>query len=79
VKSRFSRCFKEHKADLPTPSGTLRVDFQIAGSGKVTKVQTSLPGTGVSKCVEGIIRSLAFPRHVDVAVGVPLPITWDMP
>jgi len=79
VKSRFSRCFKEHKADLPTPSGTLRVDFQIAGSGKVTKVQTSLPGTGVSKCVEGIIRSLAFPRHVDVAVGVPLPITWDRP
>jgi hypothetical protein len=33
----------------------------------------------VSKCVEGIIRSLAFPRHVDVAVGVPLPITWDRP
>ncbi|MFT3710097.1 MAG: protein kinase [Archangium sp.] len=78
VKGRIQKCFQEHKGELPTPQGVLKVEFEIASSGKVTTVTTSLPGTGVSKCVEASIRAAGFPRHVDQAIRVPLPLTWDV-
>jgi serine/threonine-protein kinase len=78
VKSRIQRCFQEHKGDLPTPQGVLRVEFEIASSGKVSSISTSLPGTGVSKCVEAAIKAAGFPRHVDQGIRVPLPLSWDV-
>ena len=78
VKARIQKCFVEHKGDLPTPAGVLRVEFEIASSGKVTSITTSLPGTNVSKCVESAIRAAGFPRHVDQAIRVPLPLSWDV-
>ncbi|MBL8914518.1 MAG: serine/threonine protein kinase [Archangium sp.] len=78
VKGRIQKCFQDHKVELPTPQGVLRVDFEIAPSGKVTSITTSLPGTAVSKCVEGAVKSAGFPRHVDQGIHVPLPLSWDV-
>ncbi len=77
-KPRFQKCFKDNKPELPTPQGTLVVNFGIASSGRVTTVTTSLPGTKVSKCIEKVVGSMIFPRHVDVEVRVPLPMSWDV-
>jgi serine/threonine-protein kinase len=77
-KKGYEQCFRENKAELPSPQGTLNVNFVIASSGRVTSVTTSLAGTRVSKCMERVISSVVFPRHVDSAVKVPLPISWDV-
>ncbi|MFZ5440542.1 MAG: protein kinase domain-containing protein [Myxococcota bacterium] len=77
-KARFQKCFKEHKAELPAPQGTLNVNFVIASSGKVSSVSTSMEGTAVSRCVEKAVGAMVFPRHVDLEVRVPLPMSWDV-
>ncbi len=76
-KGRFQKCFKDNKASLPSPQGTLKVTFAIANTGKVTRVTTDLPGTKVSSCLEAAVKAMVFPRHVDVEVQVPFPLTWD--
>ena len=76
-KGRFQKCFKDNKASLPSPQGTLKVTFAIANTGKVTRVTTDLPGTKVSSCLEAAVKAMLFPRHVDVEVQVPFPLTWD--
>ena len=76
-KGRFQKCFKDNKASLPSPQGTLKVTFAIANTGKVTRVMTDLPGTRVSSCLEAAVKVMIFPRHVDVEVQVPFPLTWD--
>jgi hypothetical protein len=63
---------------LPTPQGKLMVNFAIPSTGKVSSVKTSLPGTKVSACVEKTVSAIAFPRHVDVEVQVPMPLSWDV-
>lgn len=77
-KARFERCFKEHKADLPGQTGTVMVQFTIAGSGKVSQATTDRPGTGVSKCLEGVVKAISFPRHVDLEVRVPIALNYDV-
>jgi hypothetical protein len=78
AKAKIQKCFKDHRADLPSPQGTLSLQFVIAGSGKVTQASTNLPNTGVSRCIEGVVKGIAFPRHVDLEVRVPLALGWDV-
>ena len=78
AKGRIQKCFKDHRADLPAPQGTLTLQFTIASSGRVSSATTDLPGTKVSSCIEGVVKSLGFPRHVDLEVRVPLALGWDV-
>lgn len=77
-KGRFQKCFKENKPELPGPQGTLKVSFAIASTGKVSTVSTDLEGTRVSKCIEGAVKGMVFPRHVDLEVRVPIALSWDV-
>ncbi|MFO0600951.1 MAG: protein kinase [Myxococcaceae bacterium] len=78
AKGKFQKCLKDFRADLPTQQGKLKVEFVIAPTGKVSSVTTSLPGTEVSKCIEGAVKAIPFPRHVDAGgVGFAVPIAWD--
>jgi serine/threonine-protein kinase len=78
VKGRLQQCFVQHRDELPAPQGVLLVRFAIAPTGRVSELSTDRPGTAISGCVEGIIRGLQFPRHVDAEVRVPLPLKWDV-
>jgi hypothetical protein len=77
-KGRFQKCFKDNKPELPAPQGTLKVTFAIASTGKVSSVGTDLEGTKVSRCIESAVRSMVFPRHVDLEVRVPIALSWDV-
>ncbi len=77
-RARIQQCFKAHKAELPAAQGTLMVNFVIASSGKVTAVTTDRPGTQVSRCIEVAMKSLSYPRHVDLEVRVPIALNWDV-
>ncbi|MCC6336296.1 MAG: serine/threonine protein kinase [Myxococcales bacterium] len=78
AKGRIQRCFRDHRDELPSAQGTLKLQFTIASSGKVTAASTDLPGTKVSKCIEAAVRALSFPRHVDLEVRVPIALAWDV-
>jgi serine/threonine-protein kinase len=78
ARPRIQQCFKVNKAELPSAQGTLMVNFVIAGSGKVTAVSTDRAGTAVSKCIEAAVRSVTYPRHVDLEVRVPIALNWDV-
>jgi hypothetical protein len=78
AKGKIQKCFRDHRDELPSPQGTLKLQFTIASSGKVTAASTDLPGTKVSKCVEGAVRAISFPRHVDQEVRVPIALAWDV-
>jgi serine/threonine-protein kinase len=78
TKGRIQACFKEHKAELPAPQGTLMVNFVIASTGKVTSVTTDRPGTKVSRCIETAMKGVSYPRHVDLEVRVPIALNWDV-
>ena len=73
-----SKCFDTHKADLPTDSGQLAVNFTIASSGKVTEVKSQLPTTGVGKCVEQTVSAMRFPVHRDKEVTLTLPFAYQV-
>jgi serine/threonine-protein kinase len=77
-KARFQRCFVVHEADLPARTGTLTLRFSIASSGRVSEASSDLEGTPVSSCVVGVVKSIAFPRHVHAEVRVPIALTWDL-
>jgi serine/threonine-protein kinase len=77
-KGRLEQCFKDHKEDLPTTKGNLTVEFAIASSGRVSGVRTELEGTGVARCVAGVMKSLRFPPHVDQEVRVPIALSYDV-
>jgi serine/threonine-protein kinase len=77
-KARFQKCFKDNKAELPSPQGTLKVQFAIASSGKVSSATTDLAGTKVSGCIEKAVKGIVFPRHVDLEVRVPIALSWDV-
>ena len=77
-KGRFQKCFKDNKPELPAAQGTLKVTFAIGSSGKVSTVQTDLEGTQVSKCIQGAVKGMIFPRHVDLEVRVPIALSWDV-
>jgi hypothetical protein len=78
-KARFQRCFTRHRVDLPSRQGTLTLRFTIASTGQVSEATTDLEGTQVSACVVQVVRSIAFPPHVDVEVRVPIALNWDLP
>jgi serine/threonine-protein kinase len=78
AKAKIQKCFRDHRDELPSPQGTLKLQFTIASSGKVTAASTDLPGTKVSNCVEAALRAISFPRHVDQEVRVPLALAWDV-
>jgi hypothetical protein len=78
AKAKIQKCFRDHRDELPSPQGTLKLQFTIASSGKVTAASTDLPGTKVSSCVEAALRAISFPRHVDQEVRVPLALAWDV-
>ncbi|HEY0883146.1 MAG TPA: AgmX/PglI C-terminal domain-containing protein, partial [Archangium sp.] len=77
-KARFQKCFKDNKAELPSAQGTLKVQFAIASSGKVSSATTDLAGTKVSGCIEKAVKGIVFPRHVDLEVRVPIALSWDV-
>jgi hypothetical protein len=77
-KARFQKCFKDNKAELPSPQGTLKVQFAIASTGKVSSASTDLSGTKVSSCIEKAVKGMVFPRHVDLEVRVPIALSWDV-
>jgi serine/threonine-protein kinase len=77
-KARFQKCFKDNKAELPAPQGTLKVQFAIASTGKVSSASTDLSGTKVSSCIEKAVKGMVFPRHVDLEVRVPIALSWDV-
>jgi serine/threonine-protein kinase len=78
AKGRIQACFKDHKADLPSSKGLMVVKFAIASTGKVTEVTTDLPNTGVSRCIEGVVKAISYPRHVDQEVRVPIQLDYDV-
>jgi hypothetical protein len=79
-KARFQKCFFDHRADLPSKSGAVMLRFVIASTGRVTEASTDLPGTsGASKCLEGVVKSITFPRNVDNGVRVPISLGYDLP
>ncbi|MEW5742803.1 MAG: protein kinase [Myxococcota bacterium] len=78
AKGRIQKCFRDFRDELPSPQGTLKLQFTIASSGKVTAATTDLPGTKVSKCIEGAVKAINFPRHVDLEVRVPIALAWDV-
>ncbi len=77
-KARIQRCFKDNKRDLPGQKGSLKVQFTIASSGKVSQVQTELEGTQVARCVAGVVKAMRFPPHVDQEVRVPIALGYDV-
>jgi serine/threonine-protein kinase len=77
-KGRIQACFKDHKADLPSSKGVIVVKFAIASTGKVTEATTDLPNTGVSRCIEAVVKSIGYPRHVDQEVRVPIQLEYDV-
>jgi serine/threonine-protein kinase len=77
-KGRFQKCFKDNKPELPAPQGQMKVTFAIASTGKVSTVSTDLEGTQVSKCIQGAVKGMIFPRHVDLEVRVPIALSWDV-
>ncbi len=78
AKGRIQACFKDHQADLPSRKGVMVVKFAIASTGKVTEVTTDLPNTGVSRCIEGVVKGISYPRHVDQEVRVPIQLDYDV-
>jgi Protein kinase domain len=77
-KARFQQCFKTYDSELPARRGVLKVRFTIVSSGKVNEAATDLPNTKVSKCIEGVVKAMGFPRHVDREVGVPIELSYDL-
>lgn len=70
------RCFREHRADLPGPTGKVDVTIVILRSGKVSTVSSPMAGTGVGKCLEARIKEIKFPAHVDESVEITLPLSF---
>lgn len=70
------RCFREHRADLPGPTGKVDVTIVILRSGKVSTVSSPMSGTGVGKCLEARIKEIKFPAHVDESVEITLPLSF---
>ncbi len=77
-KARFQQCFKAYESELPARRGVLKVRFTIVSSGKVNEAATDLPNTHVAKCIEGVVKAMVFPRHVDREVGVPIELSYDL-
>jgi hypothetical protein len=77
-KQKFTTCFRDHKADLPSSTGTIKVMFSIASSGKVASATTELEGTHVGRCVNEVVKAMRFPRHVDAEVRVPIALAYDV-
>ncbi len=77
-KARFQKCFKDNKPELPAAQGQMKVTFAIVSTGKVSTVSTDLEGTQVSKCIQGAVKGMIFPRHVDLEVRVPIALSWDV-
>jgi serine/threonine-protein kinase len=77
-QERFQSCLKEHRAALPNAQGTLRVDVRIASSGKVSSAEMTPKLSKLSGCVEGVARSIVFPRHADGEILVPFVLNYDV-
>ncbi len=70
------KCFQEHRADLPGPTGKVDVTIVILRSGKVSTVKSPMSGTGVGQCLEERIKQIKFPAHVDESVEITLPLSF---
>lgn len=72
------RCFQEHRDDLPGATGTVPVTITIDRSGRVREVSSQLKGTEAGTCLEGRLKQLKFPAHVDESVTVTLPLSYKV-
>lgn len=76
-QSRYFSCFETHKAELPTDAGELTLRITIPGTGRATAaVDGQLEGSGVARCIAGVVHRLRFPAHRDRPLQVGFPISW---
>ena len=73
-----SKCFDLNKADLPSDTGQLAVNFTILGSGRVSDAKSQLPDTRVGKCVEQTVFAMRFPVNKDKEVKLTLPFAYQV-
>jgi serine/threonine-protein kinase len=70
---RLQKCFEQYSSEIP-PTGTVPVTITIERSGRVR--ESSAPaGPQLSRCLEEYLLTIRFPRHVDEAVTITLPLT----
>jgi serine/threonine-protein kinase len=70
-RAGIKTCFEQHKADLPSDTGEVRVRFTIYGTGRVkADAQGPLASAPVGQCLEKKVERLRFPQHRDKEVTV---------
>ncbi|MHB8875918.1 MAG: protein kinase domain-containing protein [Myxococcaceae bacterium] len=74
----ITRCFEEHKEDLPGDKGQVSVTFTIVSSGKVSAAASDLGGKPVGRCLEAQVKALRFPAHRDKEVSLTLPFAYQV-
>jgi hypothetical protein len=77
-KAQAQRCFDQHKKDLPADSGQLQVTFSILGSGKVGTAKSGMSDKQVGRCIEGVVKAMRFPAHVDGELQLTLPFEYQV-
>jgi serine/threonine-protein kinase len=74
----ITRCFEEHKADLPGDKGQVSVTFTIVSSGRVSAATSDLGDKPVGRCLEAQVKALKFPAHKDKEVQLTLPFAYQV-
>jgi serine/threonine-protein kinase len=70
-RASIKTCFEQHKTDLPSDAGEVRVRFTIFGTGRVkADAQGPLAKAAVGQCLEKKVERLRFPQHRDKEVTV---------
>ncbi|MBL8924542.1 MAG: serine/threonine protein kinase [Myxococcaceae bacterium] len=72
------KCFQEHKSELPAASGKVDVTITIERSGRVRDASSAMSATPVGQCLEGRLKQIRFPAHVDESVTVTLPLNYKV-
>jgi outer membrane biosynthesis protein TonB len=63
-RARISACYERELKKNPKAAGKVVVSFEIGRAGRVTKstATTDSVGSGVGRCVAGVIKRIRFPR-----------------
>lgn len=74
---RVTKCLEQHQGDLPADRGNLDVTFTILPTGRTTGVVSGAAQKAVGKCVEGVVKAMHFPPHVDKEVTITVPFAYE--
>jgi hypothetical protein len=73
---RFQHCYEQQLAKIPTLRGTVHATFVIATTGAVTSSSAQGVDPVVASCVDGVVKTIAFPPPVGGPVTVNYPFSF---